>query len=112
MVNNGDTPTINQKKLISEKKTTLNHSEVLTSTINHWFIELNNIEYWLITIEPVSILNNWTIEYIYYEPLTITIHLKGSLKWFLTFSWLVVGPPLWKIWKSIGMIRNPILMGK
>ena len=22
--------------------------------------------------------------------------------------WLVVGPPLWKIWKSIGMIRNPI----
>ena len=26
--------------------------------------------------------------------------------------WLVVGPPLWKIWKSIGMIRNPILMGK
>ena len=22
------------------------------------------------------------------------------------------GPPLWKIWKSIGMIRNPILMGK
>ena len=28
----------------------------------------------------------------------ITIHL----------SWLVVGPPLWKIWKSIGMISNPI----
>ena len=24
----------------------------------------------------------------------------------------MVGPPLWKIWKSIGMIRNPILMGK
>ena len=23
-------------------------------------------------------------------------------------SWLVVGPPLWKIWKSIGMISNPI----
>ena len=23
-------------------------------------------------------------------------------------NWLVVGPPLWKIWKSIGMIRNPI----
>ena len=23
-------------------------------------------------------------------------------------TWLVVGPPLWKIWKSIGMIRNPI----
>ena len=22
--------------------------------------------------------------------------------------WLVVKPPLWKIWKSIGMIRNPI----
>ena len=22
--------------------------------------------------------------------------------------WLVVGPPLWRIWKSIGMIRNPI----
>ena len=29
-----------------------------------------------------------------------------------TISWLVVGPPLWKIWKSIGMIGNPILMGK
>ena len=26
--------------------------------------------------------------------------------------WLVVGPPLWKIWKSMGMISNPILMGK
>ena len=23
-------------------------------------------------------------------------------------TWLVVGPPLWKIWKSIGMISNPI----
>ena len=23
-------------------------------------------------------------------------------------TWLVVGPPLWKIWTSIGMIRNPI----
>ena len=23
-------------------------------------------------------------------------------------NWLVVGPPLWKIWKSIGMISNPI----
>ena len=27
-------------------------------------------------------------------------------------NWLVVQPPLWKIWKSIGMISNPILMGK
>ena len=26
--------------------------------------------------------------------------------------WLVVGPPLWKIWKSVGMMRFPILMGK
>ena len=26
--------------------------------------------------------------------------------------WLVVKPPLWKIWKSVGMISNPILMGK
>ena len=24
------------------------------------------------------------------------------------FFWLVVGPPLWKIWTSIGMIRTPI----
>ena len=24
------------------------------------------------------------------------------------YCWLVVGPPLWKIWKSIGMISNPI----
>ena len=27
---------------------------------------------------------------------------------FQTFLWLVVGPPLWKIWKSIGMMRFPI----
>ena len=27
---------------------------------------------------------------------------------FLYVYWLVVGPPLWKIWKSIGMISNPI----
>ena len=26
----------------------------------------------------------------------------------LILTWLVVGPPLWKIWKSIGMISNPI----
>ena len=25
-----------------------------------------------------------------------------------SFIWLVVGPPLWKIWKSIGMMRFPI----
>ena len=42
----------------------------------------------------------------------------GGLGGLITFNvcytndWLVVGPPLWKIWKSIGMIRNPILMGK
>ena len=30
----------------------------------------------------------------------------------LNHLWLVVGPPLWKIWKSIGMIRNPIFLGK
>ena len=24
------------------------------------------------------------------------------------YNWLVVGPPLWKIWTSIGMISNPI----
>ena len=35
-------------------------------------------------------------------------------QWFISDSvspiivcWLVVGPPLWKIWKSVGMIRNP-----
>ena len=27
-------------------------------------------------------------------------------------TWLVIGPPLWTIWKSIGMIRNPIFLGK
>ena len=27
---------------------------------------------------------------------------------FVNPFWLVVGPPLWKIWKSIGMISNPI----
>ena len=29
----------------------------------------------------------------------------------LDLVWLVVGPPLWKIWKSIGMMKFPILMG-
>ena len=27
-----------------------------------------------------------------------------DLQWLLTYHWLVVGPPLWTIWKSIGMI--------
>ena len=29
-----------------------------------------------------------------------------------THIWLVVGPPLWKIWTSIGMIRNSQYMGQ
>ena len=28
------------------------------------------------------------------------------------YHWLVVGPPLWKIWKSIGMMTFPIFLGK
>ena len=32
--------------------------------------------------------------------------------WGFKIIWLVVGPPLWKIWTSIGMIKFPILMGK
>ena len=32
-------------------------------------------------------------------------HMEGPSP---IFIWLVVGPPLWKIWKSIGMISNPI----
>ena len=44
-------------------------------------------------------------------------HFKKLLSIHIIFhqqieAWLVVGPPLWKIWKSIGMIINPILMGK
>ena len=31
---------------------------------------------------------------------------KKNLRWFI--GWLVVGPPLWKIWTSIGMMRFPI----
>ena len=30
----------------------------------------------------------------------------------LKIIWLVVKPPLWKIWKSIGMMTFPIFMGK
>ena len=30
----------------------------------------------------------------------------------LAATWLVLKPPLWKIWKSVGMIRNPIFWGK
>ena len=37
---------------------------------------------------------------------------QGHPRWYcwipMNIFWLVVGPPLWKIWKSIGMIRNPI----
>ena len=38
--------------------------------------------------------------------LKVSCQIWGFYAW--RFSWLVVGPPLWKIWKSIGMIRNPI----
>ena len=32
---------------------------------------------------------------------------RGPEKHINCAYWLVVGPPLWKIWTSIGMIRNP-----
>ena len=44
----------------------------------------------------------------------IMIFWNWNPKWISSFHihphiiWLVVGPPLWKIWKSIGMISNPI----
>ena len=47
-----------------------------------------------------------------HQPLSTSINLFFHLCEPLLTSWLVVGPPLWKIWKSIGMISNPILMGK
>ena len=31
-----------------------------------------------------------------------------SSRWIVNQHWLVVGPPLWKIWTSIGMMRFPI----
>ena len=34
---------------------------------------------------------------------------SGNFK--VLICWLVVGPPLWKIWKSVGMMTFPILMG-
>ena len=37
---------------------------------------------------------------------------NGNGIWNTDFIWLVVGPPLWKIWKSVGMVSNPILVGK
>ena len=42
--------------------------------------------------------------------LIIFVGLQISALWLrkLNINWLVVGPPLWKIWKLIGMIRNPI----
>ena len=35
-------------------------------------------------------------------------HLADGIMECTIKDWLVVGPPLWKIWKSIGMMRNPI----
>ena len=37
---------------------------------------------------------------------------RGGLDMIMICIWLVVGPPLWKIWKSIGMISNPNINGK
>ena len=37
-----------------------------------------------------------------------TIRPVTYVKSLKILCWLVVGPPLWKIWKSIGMISNPI----
>ena len=42
----------------------------------------------------------------YDRPWNMAKNLLEYLIFILT--WLVVGPPLWKIWKSIGMISNPI----
>ena len=38
---------------------------------------------------------------------TLKVHHRSSSNHRM-ISWLVVGPPLWKIWKSIGMMKFPI----
>ena len=76
-------------------------------------IFINSDEYWwmgealfystnqYLSIRWLSIL----IKGIDYKPM-----IKRIGVWGFNYSnyWLVVGPPLWKIWKSIGMISNPI----
>ena len=57
-------------------------------------------------------LRDWDFWWISFDQLW----MESMGKWLETKSsavvWLVVGPPLWKIWTSIGMMRFPILMGK
>ena len=40
------------------------------------------------------------------------VWLGASFIYQPNYHWLVVGPPLWKIWKSIGMMTIPNISGK
>ena len=42
------------------------------------------------------------------DPRQVTSCIGQGYIFFTMLYWLVVGRPLWKIWKSIGMIRTPI----
>ena len=35
------------------------------------------------------------------------VEMRQASSWVLIIIWLVVGPPLWKIWTSFGMMRFP-----
>ena len=74
----------------------------------YWGYHIQQI--WLFRWCDSQIPNSWDI-----NPLDKTLRITKvahQKKHVPTVDWLVVGPPLWKIWKSIGMISNPILMGK
>ena len=40
--------------------------------------------------------------------MTLAVAPFYTMEYVYTIIWLVVGPPLWKIWKSIGMMKFPI----
>ena len=99
-----------------------------------WKSELENLNvWWWNTIKPITWFNQPSNLHVWFRlmlwsywffcwrldvwgpiPLVLLLqnHSIPRSETHEIMNWLVVGPPLWKIWKSIGMIRNPILMGK
>ena len=75
---------------------------------NPFNLRCSPIYVWCILIQPTS---PWHSKNPQKNSLTQVqshfIHAKIPV-WLPMMFWLVVGPPLWKIWKSIGMISNPI----
>ena len=82
----------NAVKRTSPKEPTHFVKVVVNTGIIHyqWYQHQNTLTYWLWSYSDPK------------HPEKISTHIH---------SWLVVGPPLWKIWTSIRMISNPIFMG-